>query len=181
MSTQRTNIRNAIITVLSNAAIVAPGLVFSNRFRELGPEELPAVLVYTRAEKVSVWAESPREYERRLSVVIEIIAAGNDDLDDSIDLLCQKIEKEMCRDHTLGEKCRDVVLQSVDLSVSNEGDQAIGGARLEYEVTHYSKAVAIDDEAAAALPSLAKIGVKYDTADTVATIEAENVITVPTT
>ncbi len=68
--------------------------VYASRVRPLisngWQRELPAIIVYTMDEAGEIFNQAPREYRRRVELVVEIHAEGNDALDDTLDTLLDK-------------------------------------------------------------------------------------------
>lgn len=138
--------------------------VFANRFTPLWDVELPLIAIYTMDEPASVWAEAPREFERKLRLAIEIVGEGREDkntdeivsVDDILDDVGQAVEDAFAQDHTLGELCRDVVLTNTEFMVDPNAEKSVASLRLTYEVTYYTVEVAIDETTE--LPDLKKVG-----------------------
>lgn len=141
MSSARKEIRNRVIELLSAANIVPTGRLFRNRMRSLETAELPAMLVYTFDEPVVKHAESPKEYERRLSLSVEIVGTASEDLDDLLDDLADRVEKVINDNYDLGGLCRDIDLSNTESQYSDEGHKAAGAVRMTFIVTYYTLAV----------------------------------------
>lgn len=140
MSTKRKQIRAAIVEALVDNTD-ADDRVYPNRVLPLHETELPAILVKTPSEAVSIYAvASPIEYERRLQVQIEILADATALLDDVLDILGQQVEAALFEQvtHTLGELCHDVTLVSCETTLDKEGETQIGSLILTYEVVYHS-------------------------------------------
>lgn len=142
MSTHpRENIRAAVVTALKDNTDVG-SKVYPSRVIPVAQDELPLILVYANSEAIEIYQESPREYERVLSLSVEMCADADENLDNELDALALQVEHRLMQDHTLGELCRDVVLKGCELTVSADGDTPIGSCVLTYEITYYTMAVA---------------------------------------
>jgi len=114
----RKQIRDKIVTLLIGKTDAAAN-VFPSRVRPIEEESLPTLQVYANSESVSIWQEAPREYERKLSLSIQITAKANDSLEDTLDHIAEQVEDLLRQDHTLGELCRDVILTGTELKSHN--------------------------------------------------------------
>jgi hypothetical protein len=145
MSSQRKAIRQAIAELLTDKTD-ADDKVYPFRVRRIFEGELPCILIYTRSEPVRVFTEAPREYERNLSLVIEILAKADETLDDMLDDIADDVEYWMHQDHTQGGLCGDTNLKSTEVTITPQGDTLIGSAVLTYEMPYYTEAVRDPDD-----------------------------------
>lgn len=172
MSLKRKQIREAIIDLLTGETS-AGSRVYGNRYRSLHQDKLPAVLVYTVNEEVTIFAESPREYQRDLTVGIQARVEADDLCDDALDALGTQIEAKMFEDHTLGELCHDVILRGAELSINEEGDNLYGALTLSYGVIYHTEAVNDPDS----LLFLNKIHTEYDLTEGVSATNPTDLVT----
>jgi hypothetical protein len=156
MSSQRRKIREAVTDLLKGKT-VCEDRVFKFRTRSLFEHELPAILVYTKAEPARVFTTAPVEYERNLHLIVEIVAKADESLDDVLDDIADEVEYWMHQDHTKGELCADTILKSTEIAILNPGDTMIGSAVLNFEMPYYTEAVADPLQ----LRVLAKADIKY--------------------
>lgn len=155
-TSQRKQIRAAIRErLLGNTK--ADQKVFANRFTSLWDVELPLIAIYTMDEPSSIYAEAPREIERKLRVAIEIVGEDREDqaIDDQLDDIAQQVEDILSLDHTLCDLCRDVVLTNTEFMADPNADKLVASLRLTFEVTYYTLEVAIDENTE--LPNLARV------------------------
>lgn len=161
MSVQRKNIREALRLLLLSETDAGTD-VYANRVRSVWQnDELPAILIQTEDETIEVWGDSPREYERVMSVEIKINAEADDACDDVLDIIGAQVESRLSIDHTLGELCRDVVLRSAKLFLEKNGNNVIGALVLTFDITYYSRPV----NDTANLPYLNRVDTEYDLVD----------------
>lgn len=140
MSLLRKQIRAKIVETLKGNTD-ADQRVYPNRVLPVFLNELPAIIVNTESEQVEVFAEaSPREYERTLTVKIEIMCEESSALDDELDIIGAQVEAALFEetDHTLGELCHDVNLVGCEMAFNKEGEKSIGSLILTYEVVYHS-------------------------------------------
>jgi len=121
--------------------------VFPTRVEPLLTKTLPAIAVYTVEEPVdlkdsSSWndPDNPGILKRKLSVAVEIVAAGERS-DDSLDALALQVEAVMDADPTLGETVEYLILSSTEIAYFDKGDRLIGSGLLIYEVTYRTKSI----------------------------------------
>jgi len=145
MTHPRHNIRAAVVSLLTGKT-AAEARVFPSRVRAVDASELPCILVYAGSEAVTVFQGSPHEYERRLTVQVEIQARADEGLDAAMDAIAEDVEHKLMQDHTLGGLCRDVELIASEITIKDDGDTLIGSCVLTYEVTYHTYAVADSEE-----------------------------------
>lgn len=70
------------------------GRVFPNRPTPIWEVELPAICVYTKSEVATArdGDKIPKHYDRRLSLVVEILVSVETGFDDLIDTIAEKVE-----------------------------------------------------------------------------------------
>jgi hypothetical protein len=153
MSTQRKKIRQAIKALLLDNT-PAGARVWTNRPNPLSQRpgqqsassQLPAILIYTRSEDSEVFNESPRQYKRTVEVVVEIAAAMNDDIDDTLDDYAQTVENLILLDDRLGTDPDDAgeyvadgtELTRSSMTIVDGGEIPIGAAILSFDVMYYT-------------------------------------------
>lgn len=145
----RTDIRTAIKVLLTETPIAAiGGRVFTNRGRKLFPEELPAIIIYTKSESAEIYVEAPREYRRTMKLAIEVFdkydtgaeTTMEDSVDDRLDAIADEIEQRIFRDETLDGDVSDIKLSDIEADYMPEGEQPIGALRLTFDVEYFTLA-----------------------------------------
>ena len=135
MSHARTQIRDAIFDILDTA--ISNVTIQKSRIYPIGSGKLPAILIYTRQENLQDSSLSkPRTQFRNLSLVIEVIAKANNDLDQTLDDLAVKIEEALSVDTSLGGLVKDTVLQTTDIQYLEDGDKPHGVMMMTYAVIY---------------------------------------------
>lgn len=134
MTHRRKEIRDAVVTLLGNASVVASGRVYSNRNLAVESDLLPVLNVYTADEGEQVLDVTGASLIRTMPLIVEIRAkaANNATIDDTLDALADSVETAMESDPTLGGLATDITLESTSLAASAEGDYSVGRARLTY-------------------------------------------------
>lgn len=125
MSHVRAQIRAATV-----AALEPLGGVYASRLRPVQPEELPVFLVYLGDEAIE---GNFTVLERRLEVVVEIIAHGQD-FDETIEQ--QLVAVEAALTGTLDDLVVAFQPTAISLTSSSEGASPIGRARITYEALY---------------------------------------------
>lgn len=144
-SSPSTLIREAVVCVLQAAGI--PGLVSVNddRSRDYQASELPAANVMTGSESVEIRSLSPRVYERRLEVMVDLYAERTsaesasrlrDDLGRAVELaLLHRLSSEgLGLELDVDEQASKLV--RLERDVDHEGRQLAGALRLVLEVAY---------------------------------------------
>lgn len=137
----RKQIRDKIVSLLIGKTD-AGNNIFPSRVRPIEEQTLPTIQVYANSESSEIWQEAPREYERKLSLSVQITAKADDSLEDSLDAIAIQVENVLRQDHTLGELCRDVILAGTELTIHENGDTLIGSCNITYDILYYTLAVA---------------------------------------
>lgn len=173
--TTRAEIRKRVVETLRDRTDVADR-VFSNRARQLWPEELPAIMVYTRTESASEFGSAPRTLKREIRLAVEVVAKADEDLDDELDRISEQVEALIGSDDTLGGTVADVVIQDLEMSLSGQGETVFGSSVMTFRVTYFREIVADSSE----LPNLERVNIKYDlTGSDPDTVENEQRIEIP--
>lgn len=137
----RKQIRDKVVSLLIGKTD-AGNNIFPLRVRPIEEQTLPTVQVYANSESSEIWQEAPREYERKLSLAIQITAKADDNLEDVLDTIAEQVENVLRQDHSLGELCRDVILSGTELTLNQNGDTLIGSCNITYDLLYYTLAVA---------------------------------------
>ncbi len=138
---QRKQIRDKVVSLLIEKTD-AGHKIFPSRVIPIEEQTLPSIQVYANSETSEIWQEAPREYERKLSLSVQITAQAGDQLEDVLDQIAEQVENVLRQDHTLGELCRDIVLAGTELTINQNGDTLIGSCNITYDILYYTLAVA---------------------------------------
>ena len=136
MSHQRLAIRDYVTHLLRDH--IPSAKVYSSRLRALHNDNLPAILIYTRAESAEKFTEAPRQLDRTLELLIEIKVEGLYDCDDVVDRFADRVEDLIHQDDSLGELVSDVLLSNTDIEFYNEGAKPFCVARLTFDVRYFT-------------------------------------------
>ena len=132
MST-RTDIRNAIGTALTTAGVVVTANLIRGRNNTIASISFPSASVYAINEQIEVRTLSPvsRDQYRQLQVIVDYFTAQTSTtiIDDLFDTGSAAVEAAILADVTLGGKCRDTHLTSVDYVIEPDEDKHWGVAR----------------------------------------------------
>lgn len=142
----RERIRKKIVELLKGKTD-AGDRVFPNRAAPAKVDKLPIILVYSKSDAASKFSESPREYKRTISMVVEIIAAGPEQnfadedgktsVEDLLDALGEQVECEISRDIFLQGEADDLDLGDSELEFEARGQKMIGSLRITFDIVYY--------------------------------------------
>lgn len=134
---QRTTIRKKVAALLLGKT-EAGSRVWPSRVRHLTAGKLPAIGVYTLEEESRDTDESPRVYDRTITVVIECVAAADFDLDDALDILAAQVEAVLMSDESWGGVADDTSLAKTEiyLVADVEGDRPLGAVALHWNAKY---------------------------------------------
>jgi hypothetical protein len=141
MSHSRTAIRKTIVSLLkSNATFrrIVGERVYESKVYPI--DTVPSIVVYTPSEQVTEYSMSfPRSQTRQLTLVVEIYAKENSNIDQISDSLALEVEEIIAADPTLGKMVKDMLLNSSETIFSGDGDKPIAVATLTYHITYRTK------------------------------------------
>ena len=101
--------------------------------------KLPAVLIYTRDERIDDQPNAdPGLRYRKLELSVEIITSG-DAAAEEADLLAQAVEAILDLDETLGLLVEGIRLTRTEVDQGGEGDTPVLAARLSFEVSYWTR------------------------------------------
>mgnify|MGYP003554283387 CR=1 FL=1 len=141
MSSRKT-IRAKIAAILTTPTLTGIVNVFESRQARLAPEELPAVIVYTKSEAAEISNVAPREYKRTLKVAVDIArldtsaTPGDDFLDDVAEL----IEQRLFQNETLDGLASDTFLSDTEIDFITDAQGEIALCRMTFDVIYYTQA-----------------------------------------
>lgn len=121
--------------------------VYGNRVEHWYQDEYPAVAVYALSEGNTESDLSPDPDERTLSLSIELVAAADERLDDTLDALCLALERAVSID-TLGRAMTAIVNRRLPepLPVDDKGRSPVDAAMLRIRQTGTELGIAVDGE-----------------------------------
>jgi len=146
MKHPRTLIREAVAARLIESlpkvdARITPQRISIHRSTPLFAGKLPAILIYTRDERIEDQPNAdPGLRYRKLELSVEIIASG-DAAAEEADVLAQAVEATLDADETLGLLVEGTRLTRTEVDQGGEGDTPVLAARLSFEVSYWTKPI----------------------------------------
>ncbi len=146
MKHPRTLIREAVAALLSANlpkvdARITPARISIHRSTPLFAGKLPAILIYTRDERIEEQPNAdPGLRYRKLELSVEIITSGEAAAEEA-DLLAQAVEAILDLDETLGLLVEGTRLTRTEVDQGGEGDTPVLAARLSFEVSYWTQPV----------------------------------------
>ena len=108
--------------------------------------KLPAILIYTRDERIEDQPNAdPGLRYRKLELSVEIITSG-DAAAEEADLLAQAVEAILDADETLGLLVEGSRLTRTEVDQGGEGDTPVLAARLSFEISYWTRPVVDEGE-----------------------------------
>ena len=151
MKHPRTLIREAVAARLIEAlpkvdARITATRISIHRSTPLFAGTLPAILIYTRDERIEEQPNAdPGLRYRKLELSVEIIASG-DAAAEEADVLAQAVEATLDLDETLGLLVEGTRLTRTEVDQGGEGDTPVLAARLSFEVSYWTRPVVDEGE-----------------------------------
>lgn len=162
MAHPRELIRKQAVAVLLGATNAGVS-VYASRVAPLisngWQSELPAIIVYTMDESAEIFNQAPREYRRRVELVVEIHAEGNEALDDMLDTLARQVERLLLMDDTLGDTVNDLQYVRSRMVLLDQSEHLTGACRLIFEAEYFDRHP--DDLFNQSLPDLKSVKTEY--------------------
>lgn len=139
----RTQLRKAIFEAVKS--FVDKGIsVQLTRPSNVSFDELPLILIYfeNETERVIVGNDYfPKNYERTLTLNVDVIAEGEEDPDTFLDRISFQVESAFHLDPLFEKKCYGCRLVSVKpITISDTGERAVECQRLTYNILYQSDA-----------------------------------------
>lgn len=139
----RTAIRRAACEIL-RAALPGwaedfpPESVYDSLTVPLGMKKLPAILVYTRDERLDEDGHAdPGIRSRTLELAVEVVTGG----DSATDFLCTAVESVMDAHETLGNLVQWTRLQRISVDRDSDGERIVVAARMDFEIAYFTRPV----------------------------------------
>ena len=151
MKHPRTLIREAVAARLIESlpkvdTRITPARISIHRSTLLFAGKLPAILIYTRDERIDDQPNAdPGLRYRKLDLSVEIIASG-DAAAEEADVLAQAVEAILDADETLGLLVEGTRLTRTEVDQGGEGDTPVLAARLSFEVSYWTRPVVDEGE-----------------------------------
>jgi hypothetical protein len=101
--------------------------------------EIPCLNILTPEDSVELDSNqsNPRRLWHTLTLTIEAVGYGTQmALPGALDSLCEAVERAMMQDETFGGTCSDSWISSTEIAFSEEGQQYLGVAMMNYRVTY---------------------------------------------
>jgi hypothetical protein len=135
MAHLRKQIREGIAAALAGLPTTGAN-VFQSRVYPLEDTDLPALQVYALGDTaLAVSLPAPRLMERRLRVNVVAVAKAVDNLDDTLDQICEEAEQALampCAE--LAGLCKSITLVATDIEMQGTAERPVGQAAMTYEV-----------------------------------------------
>jgi hypothetical protein len=135
----RRRIREAIGTAVTGLTTTG-SRVYQSRVYPLQDANLPALLVFSKSERVIVSTMGmPRVLQRTVEIEVSAVAKATVDLDDALDGICKEVEVALAMPvSALAGLCETITLTATDIEMTGTADQPIGQARMTFEVEYFA-------------------------------------------
>ena len=126
-------------------ARITPQRIHIHRSTPLFAGKLPAILIYTRDERIEDQPNAdPGLRYRKLELSVEIVASG-DAADEEADVLAYAVEAVLDADETLGRLVEGTRLMRTEVDQDGDGDTPVLAVRLAFEVSYWTHPQQLDD------------------------------------
>lgn len=131
-------IRKAIVQRLIEVQTLAKNKVFDSRVKPLFDQDMPAILVYTRDEKVisnQYDGDGSLDLVRELDLSIEVVS-NSKELDTELDTLAEQIESALDNYEIPDRKADLITLKTTETDMAIEGSKVYGAIRLTFRIKY---------------------------------------------
>ena len=131
-------IRKAIVQRLIEVQTLAKNKVFDSRVKPLFDQDMPAILVYTRDEKVisnQYDGDGSLDLVRELDLSIEAVS-NSKELDTELDTLAEQIENALDNYEIPDRKADLITLKTTETDMTIEGSKVYGAIRLTFVIKY---------------------------------------------
>lgn len=131
-------IRKAIVQRLIEVQTLAKKNVFDSRVKPLFDQDMPAILVYTRDEKVisnQYDGDGSLDLVRELDLSIEAVS-NSKELDTELDTLAEQIESALDNYEISDRKADMITLKTTETDMAIEGSKVYGAIRLTFGIKY---------------------------------------------
>lgn len=107
-----------------------------------GLNELPAIIIYTRTTKSTVFDESPRRYRHEAELTVECslqIEVGQE-IDDELEEFEQEVHDVLLLDDSLDGTTDDLMLTGSTNTINGDGDRLLAAVIITFEAIFYTEA-----------------------------------------
>lgn len=139
---KRQIIREAVANRLKEAKTGAGNHIYTSRSKPLFNSDLPAILIYTNDESIKAErfeTDGFGELERDLTIFIEAVDIGREDLDNKLDALAFQIESALDGWTVPNHNTAIFRFKGTDSDIAIEGKSIYGAVRLTYSVIYTTK------------------------------------------
>lgn len=136
MSHKRTDIREAVKTMLLAGATVAGENVYSNRVSAFWKSELPSISIFTTEEEATPRDLKNQTYVRTMQLRLEVHAEATEDLDTLLDEAAVEIEDILNADQGLTGTALGSKLTSTSIELAGDASTPVGVLSLNYEIKY---------------------------------------------
>lgn len=147
MTHKRTEIRNAIVSLISGGSTDAGSNVFNSPSSPRFQASLPCVVVFLKDEEPGDKTAGPNPIQIRTAICeIQIGAEATTDAAaiTTAEDICKQVEdlvetENIQQANTLGEKVTDIQFDGIRYSTSNQGEKYVATLALRYRMTYLVK------------------------------------------
>ena len=135
----RQQIREAFAAQVTGL-VTSGARVFQSRFYNMAETDLPGLKIYTEQEEIAdnagtTYQASPDLQRRTISLRCEAVARATANLDDTLDKMCNEVEKAIAANPTLGGLCKvQCWLVSTDINMDDGSDRPTGNAVMVWKI-----------------------------------------------
>lgn len=134
MSLSRSALRAAVRTAVSEAAALSDFTIVPGWGRQLSPDALPGLCVFTPREMKQ--RNGTHSYQRQTDLIVLVKRAGGDDLEDLLDLDAEAVEVAVLP--VLLNLGSDAEAMSIDTEIPGNAEERVGTISITFRITQLS-------------------------------------------
>lgn len=132
----RQQVRNYISAKIREVPELANS-TFESRIYELTRKDLPAALVFSETEmnEPATKQNKPGIQKRLIETAVYVFATADNEIENSLDNLSEKVENKIFEDQTLGGLAVQTVLDNTNLLIGGDPEAPVGASRMSFITT----------------------------------------------
>lgn len=149
----RKAVRAALVEALKGKTDAGQS-VFDSRDIPMTEEAMPAVLVYTKRDRIDPdYQHEPGPRRRLMDVSVEIYDAG-DEAAGRVDRISWQVENAIRADHTLGKRVERAHYTESDMAFADQGEFSLSVEAMTFEVAYWTQATDDAEDAPGGITAL---------------------------
>lgn len=137
---KRKEIKAKLVELLKTAVPELQNRIYSNQIRKIRDSKFPFANIRSDGEESEILDTAPRTYGKDFSYTVEIFTE-DDELEESLDLISEKVESVLTANETLDGLVVDTILKSIDYNFDYEARNAVSVCTISFTSSYEMQVV----------------------------------------